>query len=128
MKPKLYPILLAVLAVGFGTAVLAGENRDYPKISLVGPGGGANPISRDQFITLVVEGPFISYEKTQIPSAGVIDYVNDLLKTKGVSYIGVYTREGVKYGDVIRTVDILRQTNAKNIGVSMIELPVGREP
>lgn len=56
----------------------------------------------------------------------MVEYVNTLLKTKDVSYIGVYTREGVKYGDVVRAVDVLRKTNAKNIGISMTELPAGR--
>jgi len=33
-----------------------------------------------------------------------------------------------KYGDLVRAIDVLRQTDAKNIGVSMKELPAGREP
>jgi hypothetical protein len=127
---KLNPLrtLLAVLALGVCAEVLAQEKRDYPQISLVGPGGGKTPVSRDQFLILVIEGPYISYETKPIGAAGVVDFVNTLLKTKNVSYIGVYTREGVKYGDLIRALDALRKTNATNIGVSMLELPAGREP
>jgi hypothetical protein len=54
--------------------------------------------------------------------------VNKLLSVRDVSYIGVYTREGTKYGDVVRALDILRSTKAKNISLSMVELPLGREP
>jgi hypothetical protein len=120
-------ILMAALAIGLGAGVLAAETRDYPVISLVGPGGSKNPVSRDQFILLVVEGPYITYEKTPIPDGSAVDFINDLLKAKDVTYLGVYIREGVKYGDVVKSLDTLRQTNAKNIGVSMAELPAGRE-
>lgn len=121
-------ILMAVLAVGLCSDVLAQENGEFPHIGLVGPGAGKTPVSRDQFVILVVEGPYLSYEKNQIPEGGVVEYVNALLKAKDVSYIGIYTREGVKYGDVVRAVDELRKTNAKNIGISMTELPSGRTP
>lgn len=119
--------LLAVVVAGLSADVLAEEKSEYPRVSLVGPGSGKNPVSRDQFILLVVEGPFISYEANPIPSEGAVDYINNLLKAKGVSYIGVHSREGVKYGDVVRAIDVLRKTNAKDIGVSMIELPAGRQ-
>ena len=121
-------LLMAVLSVGLCADVIGAENSTYPNIAFVGPGSGKQTISRDQFVLLVVEGPFISFESQPIPSTGVVDYVNNLLKIKNVSYIGVHSREGVKYGEVVRAIDVLRKTNAKDIGVSMIELPAGREP
>ena len=108
--------------------MLAQEKQDYPRISLCGPGGSKNPISRDEFIILVIEGPNLFYDTNPIPNADVVEFVNKLLKVKDVSYIGVYTREGTKFGQVVQALDILRKTNAKNIGVSMAELPVGRDP
>jgi hypothetical protein len=128
MKSNTYRALLAVFAIGLGADVPAAEKRDYPQISLVGPGAGKNPVSRDQFVILVIEGPYISSDAKPIESAGVVDYVNTLLKIKNVSYLGVYMREGAKYGDLVRALDLLRKTNAKNIGVSMVEIPAGREP
>ena len=121
-------ILIAVLAIGLHADLPADEKREYPPISFVGPGASNNPVSRDQFVILVVEGPFISSRGSPIPSGEVVDYVNTLLKGKGVSYLGVYLREGIRYGDVVRAIDILRNTNAKSIGVSMVEIPVGHEP
>lgn len=128
MKPLTYPTLIALFALGLCSAVRAEDKPAYPNIAFVGPGSGKTTISRDQLVLLVVEGPFISHEGKPVPSAGIVDYVNSLLKIKNVSYLGVHSREGVKYGDVIRAIDVLRKTNAKDIGVSMIELPAGREP
>ncbi len=128
MKKTTFRALIAIFAIGLCAELLAEERPAYPNISFVGPGSGQKAVSRDQFVLLVVEGPFISYESQPIPSGGVVDYVNNLLKIKNVSYIGVHSREGVKFGDIIRALDILRKTNAKDIGVSMIELPAGREP
>ncbi|HEY4249311.1 MAG TPA: hypothetical protein VGM64_20985 [Lacunisphaera sp.] len=121
-------ILMALLAVGLCSDGLAQANGEFPQVGLVGKGAGHTPVNPDQFVILVVEGPYLSYEKNQIPEGGVVEYVNALLKAKNVSYIGIYTREGVKYGDVVRAVDELRKTNAKNIGISMTELPAGRNP
>lgn len=128
MKQMTYRTLIAIFAIGLCAEVLAEEKPAYPNISFVGPGSGKKTVSRDQFVLLVVEGPFISYESQPIPSAGLVDYVNNLLKIKNVSYLGVHAREGVKYGDIIRAIDLLRKTEAKDIGVSLIELPAGREP
>jgi hypothetical protein len=128
MKLMKYPTLVAIVALGLCAAVRAEEKSTYPNISFVGPGSGKTTVTRDQFVLLVVEGPFISYEGKPVSSAGVVDFVNSLLKIKNVSYLGIHSREGVKYGDVIRAIDVLRKTNAKDIGVSMIELPAGREP
>lgn len=77
---------------------------------------------------MVVEGDSLSYDGNPIPSADVVHYVNKLLDVKKVSYIGVYSREDTKYGDVIKAIDVLRGTTAKNISVSMVELTPGRVP
>lgn len=124
---KKYQILILVLVIGLGARLQASESPEYPHIALVGPGGGRNPINANEYITIVVEGPYLSCEGTQIPDATAVDYINKLLKTKGVTYIGVYPREGIKYGDLVRAIDILRRTEAKNVGVSMLELKIGRE-
>lgn len=128
MKPISYRTLVAVLALGLGTEMLAVDRSDYPQVSLVGPGAGKNPVDRSQFIILVVEGSFVSHDSHPIPATGLVEYVNNVLKTRKVAYIGVYTREGVKYGDVVQAIDVLRKTNASNIGVSMAQLAPGREP
>ena len=121
-------LLLALFAIGLCADVFAQDKSEYPRISLCGPGGGHNPVSKDEFITLVIEGPTLSYDKNLIASTEAVEYVNKLLEVKKVSYIGVYTREGTKYGDVVRAIDILRGTKAKNIGLSMQELAPGRQP
>ena len=82
---------------------------------------------KESLVLLVIEGPTLSHEAKTIPDAGVVDYVNNLLRLKNASYLGVYAREGVKYGEVVKALDVLRKTNAKDIGVSMSELPAGRE-
>lgn len=128
MKPITYRIIAAVFAIGLCSPLLAEEQPAYPRVSLCGQGGSKNPTNRDEYIILVIEGPNLSYETSRIPGTDVVEYVNKLLEVKKVSYIGVYTREGTKYGDVIRAIDILRETQAKNIGISMTEIPVGREP
>lgn len=128
MKLMTFRILIAVFAIGLYGDVFAAEKQEYPQISLCGPGGGRTPPDRDEFIILVIDGPTISSDTKPIPSAEVVEYVNKLLELKKVSYIGVYTREGTKYGDVVQAIDILRGTKAKNIGLSMKEIPVGREP
>lgn len=65
-----YRILMALLAVGLCSDGLAQANGEFPRIGLVGAGAGKTPVSRDQFIILVVEGPYLSYEKNQIPDGG----------------------------------------------------------
>ncbi len=121
-------LLIAVFAIGLCADVFAEEKRAYPQISFCGPGASKTPVNRADFIILVVEGSAISYEASPIASTAVVEYVNNLLKIKNVSYVGVYIREGTKYGDVVRAIDTLRLTDAKNVGVSMVEIPVGREP
>ena len=126
MKLMKCRLLVAVFALGLCADLLAGENS-YPQISLVGVGNNKNPVPKESLVLLVIEGPTLSHEAKTIPDAGVVDYVNNLLRLKNASYLGVYAREGVKYGEVVKALDVLRKTNAKDIGVSMSELPAGRE-
>ena len=85
-------------------------------------------MGRDEVILLVVEGSSLSYDANPIPGADAVNYINKLLEVKKVSYIGVYVREGTKYGDVVKAIDILRGTNAKSISVNTTELSTGRVP
>jgi len=101
---------------------------DLPPISFVLPGAGASTIDRSQYIILVVEAGFISHNGSPIPHDGVISYVNAALKAEGAAFVGIHVRPGITFGEVVRAFDQLRQTNARSIGVSMVELPVGREP
>ena len=121
-------ILLVLFSIGVCSGLLATEKSGYSQISFVFPGSGKSTVDREQFILVVVEGPYTTYDKVQIPEEGAVEYLNDILKSKEASYIGVHIREGVKYGDVIRALDILNKTNAKSIGVSIKELPPGRDP
>lgn len=77
---------------------------------------------------IVLEGTAFSHEANVVSEAEIVPLVNSLLEAKGVSYVAVYVREGTKYGDVVHGIDVLRGTNAKNIGVGMKELPHGRNP
>ena len=123
-----YRIIIALFVLGFCADVFAADKQDFPRVSFISRQNGKSTATRDQFLILVVEGPYISYETNPIPSPGEVDYVNNLLKIKGVSYIGIHVRDGVKYGDVVRAIDLLRKTNATDIGVSMILIPPGRNP
>lgn len=125
MKYRLLVLLVVFCAASF---VRAEGNSDYARISFIGAGKGKTAPDRDAFVILVVEGPYITYEKNRVPADGLVEYVNNVLKLKGVSYLAVYVREGVKYGDVMKAVDTLRKTTAKDIGVSTVELANGREP
>lgn len=127
MKLMIRKVFMVVAAIGLCADVLAEVKRDFANVSMCSPGPSKNPVSRDELVLLVVEGPQLSSDSTPIPELEVIERVNAMLRAKNASYIGVYTREGVKYGDVIRAIDMLRRTDAKNIGVSMAELPQGRE-
>lgn len=118
-------ITLVILTLGLGSSLLAG---DYANVVLCAPGASKSPMPKDKFITLVIDGPAIFYDTTPIPDTDVTAYVNTLLETKQVSYIGVYVRQGTKYGDVVRSIDVLRKTTAKDIGMSMTELAPGRNP
>ncbi len=121
-------VLIALIAVGLSADLLAAEKKDYPQISFVLPGSSSGGVSRDQFVTLVVEAGFISHDEKPIPGDAVVEYVESALKAQNASYIGVHIREGIKYGEVVKALDVLRRTSAKSIGVSMIELRSGRTP
>ncbi len=127
MKLMTCRLLLTVFAAGLCADVLAAEKHEFARVSLCSPGQSTNPPGPEKYVILVVEGPTLSYDAKPIQASEVVDYVNQLLATKDVAYIGVYAREGSTYGDVVRAIDTLRETNATNIGVSMKELAVGRE-
>lgn len=122
------PVLLTLLAIGLCAELPAAEKNNYPQISFVLPGSSGSTVSRDEFITLVVEPGFISHDDKPIASDAAVTYVDNALKAQNASYIGVYIREGIKYGEVVKALDVLRKTAAKSIGVSMIELAAGRRP
>ena len=126
MKTTSFRLLIAIFLAGLCTGLLAQEQNTFAEISVAGP--GKNTVKRTEYIALVVEGPNLSFESTAVPISNVVAYVNELLKTKNVSYIGLYVREGAKYGDLVLAVDTLRKTNAKSIGISISQLPPGREP
>ena len=121
-------LLFAVIAIGLCSELLAEERQEYPRVALCVPGGSTTPVKRDDYVILVVEGPYLSYEKSPIQYTEVVTYVNQLLSDKKVSYIGLCAREGTKFKDLIHAVDLLRETKATNIGISVKELPPGREP
>ena len=121
-------LLIAMIAIGLCADLLADGAKAYPQISFVLPGSSSGSVSRDQFVTLVVEAGFISHEDKPIPADAVVTYVDNALKAQNASYIGVHIREGIKYGEVVKALDVLRRTAAKSIGVSMIELRSGRTP
>jgi len=127
MKNMTCRLLVAVFAIGLGADLLASENIEPARISLAGTGGRNSKIITEDYIVLVVEGASLSYDGNPIPNTEAIDYVNKLLEVKNVSHIGVYAREGARYGDVVHALDLLRTTKAKNIGLSMNELPLGRQ-
>lgn len=122
-------MLIAALALGLGAPVFAGEKMDYAQISFCMPGQSAKPpLPPESFVMLVVEGAAFSCDKTSLSGNEVVEYVNKTLEVRNASYVGVYVREGSKYGDVVRALDVLRGTKAKSIGVSMKELAIGCEP
>lgn len=120
-------LLVAFFALGLCANSQAGTRLDYPPISFVGASSKKTTVNPNDYVILVVEGAFMSHERSPIQSDELIGHINGLLKAKGASYIGVHIREGAKYGDVVRALDVLRQTDTKSIGVSLAELPVGRD-
>ena len=121
-------IQLSLITLGVCVTSLADEKKEFPQISFVLPSTGGSTISKDQFITLVVEPSFISHDEKPIPADAVVVYVDNALKAQNASYIGVYIREGITYGEVVKALDVLRHTTAKSIGVSMVELSAGKRP
>ena len=120
--------IVALFALGVCAGLFAEESKTYPQISFVLPSTSGSTVSRDQIVTVVVEPGFLSHEETPIPEDGVASYIDNVLKAKNASYIGVYVRQGVKYGDLVKALDQLRLSSAKSIGVSMNELPPGKQP
>lgn len=120
-------LLLATLAVGLGASSLMAAEGNFARISFVAPGPGNSTVDPSQFVTVIVEGPYITHDKTPLLAEGEVEYLDKMLKNQGASYIAVHIRQGVKYGDVIRALDTLRRTTAKNIGVSMIEVPASKD-
>jgi len=118
--------MIAVLSVFLSAR--AEDKHESPQVSLCGTSGYCLPARRESFVLLVLEEGALYWDKKPIPNAEVISYVNGLLKAKKVSIVGVYAREGSKFGDVVRAVDLLRGTNAEHIGVSISEIPYDREP
>ena len=125
MKPSILSVILALVIC---TPVFAAANADFSPISIIAPGAGGSPVDKTQFLILVVEPGFISCAGVPIPPAGVIGYVNETLKSKNASFLGIHIRQGIKFGDVVKALDELRKTDAKSIGVSMVELAPGKEP
>ena len=128
MNLKRIGLLAFVCAAGLSADVTAGEPRDYARLAFIASGASRKPLSPDEYVTVVVEGPYLSYEQSAIPASGEVEFVDRLLKTKGVSYVAVYARQGIKYGDLVRAMDVLRSTAAKHVGISLTELKPGREP
>jgi hypothetical protein len=125
MKKRFLIALLMLCVVGSLAAKDSGENA---RVAFYGPGGAKGPVDDSKYLKLVLEGPNFSYDSTVIAGSEIVPFVNALLEQKGVSVIAVFVREGSTYGDVVRGIDLLRGTNAKNIGVGMRELPQGRNP
>lgn len=123
--PMKKPLLFALLVVGLSAGLAA---KELPQISFVTPGASREVPTRDQFVMLVVEGATLSHEKNPVPAGDVVDYVNGLLKAKGVTSLALHVREGTRYGELVRALDLLSGTSAKAIGVSTKELPAGKEP
>ena len=119
---------VGILAFLISLTALAAAGPDYPPISIIPPSSGNSTIDKTQFLILVVEPGFISCDGVRVPPAGLIGYINGALKAKGASFLGVHIRQGIRFGDVVKVLDELRKTDAKSIGVSMVELSPGKEP
>lgn len=122
------PLLIITLIIGFCCGLSAKDQLEYANVTFSGPSKTSGSMGKEQFVTLVIDGPNISHDAIPIPADEVVPFVNGLMKAKNVVYLGVYIREGTRYGDVIRGIDTLRLSDAKSIGVSTAELPYGREP
>lgn len=120
-------LLSTILVLGFSVPALAASTADHPPISFVVPGSSSTPVDRSQFLFLVVEAGFISHDGSPIAAEAVTDYINNALKEQGATKLAVHIRQGIKYGDVVQALDLLRKTEAKSIGVSMVELAPGRD-
>lgn len=122
MKTRLVMVLLAL---GLSASAYASGNTDLGRISFVKPGAGVRTSEPSPHVKLVVEGAFVSHDKTPLPAEVLIEHVDKLLKANNATSLAIYVREGTKYGDVVRALDTLRKTAAKDIGVSTVEIPAG---
>ena len=120
--------LVALLVLGAVGSLVAKDSGDNARVAFYGPGGSKQPVDDSKYLKLVLEGPNFSHDSTVVAASEIVPFVNALLEQKGVSVVAVFVREGSTYGDVVRGIDLLRGTNAKNIGVGMRELPQGRSP
>jgi biopolymer transport protein ExbD len=120
-------ILVAVLAFGSVSGLLAQEQPRYAPLTLAVASSGKPTASPDQVVTLVVDRGLITYESTPISYENVITYVDTLLVNNKAANVLVYVRAGTKYGEAMKALDLLRQTNAKAIGINPVELSFGRE-
>ncbi len=118
--------MMFLLALGLGTAAHAAT--DHARIAFVKPGVAKGVVmDSSQYVKLVIEGPFVSHDKIPVSDEGLIDYVDKILKSSGATYLAIYVREGIKFGDVVRTLDSLRKTSAKDIAVNTVEIALGRD-
>lgn len=129
LPPKIMKtaFLVGLISLGICASSFASTRVDYPQISFVGPSSGKQTVDRNDFVILVVEGAFLTHERSPIQSEALVGHINGLLKAKGARYLGVHIREGSRYGDVVRALDTLRLTETKSINVSLVELPIGRD-
>lgn len=122
-------ITLSFVLAGFAIAVCsqlgAEQALDYAQVNFCVPSKTTKTIHKEDLVTLVIDGPVLVYDSSPIPENQVIPFVNELLANKHALYIGVYIREGTKFGDVMRAVDLLRKTNTKNIGISVAQISAG---
>ena len=117
-----------LLALGVSVGVFAQSPRStFPPISLVVPSAGQSPVSKDQFVVLVIESTYISHEGVAISADGLVEYLNTTMASTQAPYLAIHIREGITYGDFVNAIDALRKTTTKSIAVSMKELPLGRE-
>lgn len=119
MKTLLY---LALLSAG---ATMA---QAFPNVVIAYPSKSTPLVQKTDMISVVVEKGAYSVEGKTIAPVSLVSYTNALLKSKPQGVVFVYVREGTTFGDFVRGVDQLRETDAQTIAVSSQELPLGREP
>lgn len=115
-------LCLALLSAG---ATMA---QAYPNVVISYPSRNAAKVQKSEMLSVVVEKGAYSVEGRTIAPVSLVSYTNALLKSKPQGVIFVYVREGTTFGDFVRGVDQLRETDAQTIAVSSEELPLGRDP
>ena len=121
-------LLFVLLALGISASASAADSSGHAPIAFVIPGGSNTTIDKTKYLFLVVEGAFISHDGNPVAAEAVVEYVNNALKAQGATMLAVHIRQGIKFGDVVQALDALRKTEAKSIGVSMVELAPNKEP